>query len=237
MEVRLQMDIEAIRRHLAKPATKFIAGGFRPTHRVEESWLGKVSLYRPNEGIPTNEAGEQMLPYAQFHLPSLPFNHPALADVRVLTLFMSRSFPDEFEPMGKNWVIREYSANEELVCKDLTVAGSFLKAFPLKAEAVAEDYPLWDGGGVPRDIEIAVLELERAGAIESYYDLVTHAYEHKIGGYPSFCQSGVEPDEDYEFVFQISSDAKINLNVVHSGSLMFWKSRTSGDWTVYYDFY
>lgn len=36
---------------------------------------------------------------------------------------------------------------------------------------------------------------------------------------------------------QISSDAKINLNVVDSGSLMFWKHRDSGEWALYYDFY
>ncbi len=65
----------------------------------------------------------------------------------------------------------------------------------------------------------------------------THTYEHKIGGYPSFCQSGVDPGEGFEFVFQISSDSKINLNVVDSGSLMFWKHNETGEWALYYDFY
>lgn len=231
------MDIETIKQRLARPASKFVAGGFRPTHADDESWLGRVFLFRPDEDIPLNAAGEQMLPYAQFYLPALPFSSPMLAGVRVLTVFISAAFPDEFEPMGGNWLIREYSTDEPLVRKELAVPGSFLKPFPLKVEAVAEDYPLWDGGGVPCDLEREVLALERAGHIESYYDMVTHCYEHKIGGYPSFCQSGVCPGDDFEFVFQISSDGKIGLNVVDSGSLMFWKHRVTGEWAIYYDFY
>ncbi|MFP3748177.1 hypothetical protein SB816_34485, partial [Achromobacter sp. SIMBA_011] len=80
---------------------------------------------------------------------------------------------------------REYGPDDVLVRKTLPVAGAFLKPFPLKTENVPEDYPLWDGGGVPSELEDEILKLERAGEIQSYYDLVTHTYEHKIGGYPS----------------------------------------------------
>lgn len=231
------MDIQHIRQRLARPATRFVAGGFRPTFDDKESWLGKVSLFRPHEGIPRNRAGAEMLPVAQFYLPNLPFNSPALDGVRLLTLFVSDPFPEALEPMGDNWLIREYNAEEVLIRKELSVPGSYLKPFALKAEGVAEDFPLWDGGGVPEELENEILELERQGAIESYYDLITHTYEHKIGGYPSFCQSGVDPGDGFEFVFQISSDPKINLNVVDSGSLMFWKNRSTGQWALYYDFY
>ncbi|MBC3882613.1 DUF1963 domain-containing protein [Undibacterium sp. LX40W] len=231
------MEIAEIKKQLAKPATKFSAGGFRPTHSEDESWLGQVFLFREDESIPKNDAGESLLPLAQFHLPSLPFVPLCLKDVRVLTVFISQSFPEPFEKMGCNWVVREYFHQEVLVRKEVRVESSYLKPFPLKAEIVHEDYPLWDGGGVPYDVEREVLRLEKDGEIESYYDLITHSYEHKIGGYPSFCQSGVDPGDGFEFVFQVSSDSKINLNVVDNGSLMFWKHRTSGEWAVYYDFY
>lgn len=231
------MDIQQIQQHLARPAVKFIAGGFRPAGTDEESWLGNVFLFRADEGVPTNKAGQPLLPFAQFYLPALPFTSPLLAGVCVLTVFISNPFPEHFEPMGDNWVIREYGPDDVLVRKTLPVEGSFLKPFPLKAEAVPQDFPLWDGGGVPVELEQAILKLKRAGEIRNYYDLITHTYEHKIGGYPSFCQAGVDPGEGFEFVFQISSDAKINLNVIDSGNLMFWKHVKTGEWALYYDFY
>lgn len=230
------MDIQDIKRQLAKPASKFEAGGFRPTDSLEESWLGRVFLYRPDEEIPTNAEGQPLIPYAQFYLPALPYVSPLLDGVKVMTVFINEPFPDGEERMGENWLIREYTANDELVRKDLSV-DTFLKPFPLKATLVEADYPLWDGGGVPRELELEVLKLEDDGVIESYYDLITHTYEHKIGGYPSFCQSGIDPGDDYEFVFQISTDAKIQLNVIDNGSLMFWKHRATGEWFIYYDFY
>lgn len=41
----------------------------------------------------------------------------------------------------------------------------------------------------------------------------------------------------YEFVFQISTNEKANLNVVDNGSFMFARNAESGDWSIYYDFY
>ena len=79
------------------------------------------------------------------------------------------------------------------------------------------------------------------GVIKSYCDATEHVYGHKIGGYPSFCQSGIgDADgfgDGFKFVFQISSDAKINLNVVDNGCFMFAKNNETNDWSIYYDFY
>ncbi|WP_296263789.1 hypothetical protein [Pseudomonas sp. UBA6562] len=231
------MDIDTLKQRLGRPATRLVAGGFRPTEGVDESWLGRVYLFAPDEDLPLDAAGQPMLPIAQFHLPSLIPPTPSLDGVRVLTLFMSRRFPEPFEPMGDNWLIREYGEHDTLVRKALPVPDSPLKAFPVKPHPVERDCPLWDGGGVPLELEREVLARMRAGEIESYYDLTTHCYEHKFGGFPSFCQAGVEPQEGFEFVFQVSSDAKINLNVVDSGSLLFWRHPQSGEWAFYYDFY
>ncbi|AYN96963.1 DUF1963 domain-containing protein [Pseudomonas sp. LTJR-52] len=231
------MDVPEIKRRLAKPATKFIAGGFRPTGQDDESWIGKVFLYRPDEAVPLDESGEQMLPLAQFHIPGLPFCSPLLSDTYVLTLFMSKTYPEQFETIGRNWLIREYGSHEHLERREESVPVPSLKPFPLRAELVDADFPLWDGGGVPPVLEEELLRLERAGEIESYYDIISHTYGHKIGGYPSFCQAGVDPGEGFEFVFQLSSDAKVGLNVVDNGSLMFWKHEDTGEWVLYYDFY
>jgi uncharacterized protein YwqG len=231
------MEIAEIKRRLARPATRLFAGGFRPSNEIDESWLGRVFLFRPEESIPVDETGAPMLPFAQFFLPNLPFCASQLENTRILTLFMSASLPNPLEEMGKNWLIREYGHNEAVLSKELSSPNSYLKPFPLRAELVVEDFPLWDGGGVPQDIETEILRLENEHEIEDYYDIVSHAYEHKFGGYPSFCQSGIDPGSDFEFVFQISSDAKIKLNVVDSGSLMFWRNSQKGEWRMYYDFY
>lgn len=231
------MDIQEIQLHLAKPAVKFSAGGFRPTHSDEESWLGRVFLFREDEELPRNRAGETLLPFAQLYLPSLPFHSPLLKGVRVLSVFVANPFPEPLEPMGERWLIREYRDDEVLVRKELAAPGAFLKPMPIKAEAVAEDFPLWDGGGIPVEVEQAILDLERSGRIECYYDLISHCYEHKLGGYPSYCQSGIDVGDGFEFVMQIASDAKIGLNVVDGGKLMFWKHRDTGEWALYFDFY
>ena len=74
-----------------------------------------------------------------------------------------------------------------------------------------------------------------------YYEDIadTHSYLHKFGGYPSYCQSGLglAAEENYYFVFQISSDSVANYNVVDSGSLMFFYNEYEDKWVMYYDFY
>lgn len=76
------MDIQEIQRRLAKPALQLIPGGFRPSGSDEESWLGRVFLFREDEELPRNSAGETLLPFAQFYLPALPFHSPLLEGVR-----------------------------------------------------------------------------------------------------------------------------------------------------------
>jgi len=231
------MKIEEIQSLLAKPAIAFETGGFRPTNENDESWIGRVFLFGPNEEIPKDKNGNDLLPLAQLYLSSLPFCVPCLQDIELITVFIAEDLPEEFAKMGDGWLIREYRTIKDLVRKDLKSPDSYIKPFPLKPILIEKDYPLWDGGGVPSDIEDEILALEENGEIESYYDIVTHSYLHKIGGYPSFCQSGVDFGNDFEFAFQISSDEKAKLNIVDNGSLMFAKNSNSGQWAIYYDFY
>ncbi|MCF6350955.1 MAG: hypothetical protein L3J23_08010 [Flavobacteriaceae bacterium] len=52
--------------------------------------------------------------------------------------------------------------------------------------------------------------------------------EHKFEGFPSYCQSGIGIydgfGKGFEFIFQITSGKKINLNIIDSRSLMFAKN-------------
>ncbi len=235
------MTIEEIQEQISKPATKFITGGFRPENTIKESWIGKVFAFYENEGIPTDKNGELMIPLGQFYIPELPFIHQNIADTKLITVFISKEFPECLEEMGDNWLIREYKNIDEIKIKELTNPDSYLKPFPLKPEFVENDFPMWDGGGLSSDMEDEINKLEDDKIIDSYYDITEHTYEHKIGGYPSFCQPGIGDSDGFgtgfEFVFQISSDEKANLNVVDNGSLMFAKNKETEEWSIYYDFY
>ena len=231
------MNVDEIKKYLAKPATQFLVGGFRPTNQIDESWIAKVSLYKESEVLPLDQHGKPMIPLAQFYLPSFPYIPPAVKETKVLTVFMPEELPEVLDPISADWLIREYRSTDDLVVKDIKHPDSELKAFPLRPEFLEKDYPLWDTPDIPSDVEDAILELEDEGEIESYYDIIEHSYTHKFGGYPSFCQPGIDFGDGFEFVFQISSDEKIGLNVVDSGSFLFAKNSKTNEWKLYFDFY
>ncbi|WP_179335441.1 DUF1963 domain-containing protein [Winogradskyella costae] len=239
------MTVEDLKNKISKPVTKFNTGGFRPKNTIEESWIGKVFAYHEDEDIPLDKNGDQMFPLAQFYLPNLPYVHPSLKDTKLITVFVSAEWPECFEDMGDHWVIREYNNLENIQIKNIENSDSFINAFPLHAELDENDFPLWDGGGLSLEDEAEILKLEDEGVIDDYFDITdeitAHIYDHKIGGYPSFCQSGIGDADGFgkgfQFVFQISSDEKANFNVVDNGSLMFAKNNDTKQWSLYYDFY
>lgn len=229
--------INTIKKEIEKPATLFETGGFQPGNKITESWIGRVFAYGADEGIPENSNGRQMLPLAQFYLPTLPFVPDQIKDIRLLTVFMTEEFPDILAESGDNYVIREYRHEEDIIIKELENPNSPLKPFPLKAIVAMDDCPLWDGGGLePRVVE-EIFQLEKSGAIESYYDITVQHYGTKIGGYPSFCQSGITFGEGFEFIFQVASDPKANLTILDGGSFMFARNAETGIWRLYYDTY
>lgn len=234
--------LEQLKQEIARSATAFDVGGFCPLDTLEESWIARVSAYKEDELIPLDDEGREMIPLLQLYLPNLPYVPRALEGIQLLTVFMSYEYPDQLEPMGNKWLIREYRSLDEVVQKTLSNKDSILKAFPLKPRLVTTDYPIWDGGGLTLEQEDRIFEMENSGEIEGYYEeFEGHSYDTKLGGYPSYCQSGIGVDEGYgegyEFVFQISTNEKANLNVVDNGSFMFARNAESGDWSIYYDFY
>ena len=232
------MDLTTLLQEVGRPCTKFEVGGFRPTYEIEESWLGRVSLFLPDENVPIDKHGNQMMELGQFFLPALPYVPASLSDVSLVTAFISPEFEGDSDLMEGCFEIREYPHVDMLVHKETETEtdGSGLKPFPLRPEQAMIDNPIWDGGGLTSTQEDAFLALKRSSQISNYYDVTSHVYGHKFGGYPSFCQSGVDLDP-YEFVFQVASDAKIELNVIDSGSLMFWRHPKLETWKLYYDFY
>ncbi len=232
------MTIEEIKSRLAKKAVEFETGGFKPTYSVTESWIGKVYLYAQDEEIPIDETGKAMYPLFQLCLEGLPFIPKTLSDTKVITVFVSEELPTRLPvaPNGQNWLLREYKQADELIVKDLSHFASPIKPFPLKPVLVEHDYPVWDSGDIPSDIEDAILEIEDNEGI-NYYDMIENHHLHKVGGYPAYIQSGTDFGEGFEFVLQIVSDEKAQFNVVDSGNIYFAKNPKSGEWVFYCDFY
>ena len=154
---------------------------------------------------------------------------------------------------GNGWLLRTYTKDDVLVKNEYLRDDNFCpKAYPLEAKFHAEDYPVWDGGGLDEELEDEICDLsdeydeetdeeKKEEDILNYYDDIanTQTYLHKFGGYPSYCQPGLglEVEKGYNFVFQISSDDVAEYNVVDSGSLMFFYNENEDKWMMYYDFY
>lgn len=229
--------IDEIKKILVKRATGFTTGGFKPTNSYTESWIGRVYLYKEDESIPTDSKGETMLPILQICLDGLPYIPEAVKGTKVLTVFISKDMPSRLSTNGEDWIIREYTENDLLVIKDLSNPSSPMKPFPLKSHLIEEDYPVWDSGDIPPEIEDELVEMEDQEKISDYYDYTECYSGHKIGGYPCYIQSGVDFGNGYEFMIQIASDEKAHLNIIDSGNLYLAKNSQSGDWKLYCDFY
>ncbi|MFT4088123.1 MAG: DUF1963 domain-containing protein [Gordonia sp. (in: high G+C Gram-positive bacteria)] len=228
----MSLQIDEFLPILARPHSALTAGGFRPTGADDESWIGRVFLFRADDDVPLSESGRPLIPLAQLHIPSLPARSDLLDGIEILTVFVSDPLPDPLAPMGPDWVVREYRPGDELVGKDVPVRTP-LKPFPVRVEPGAADHPLWDGGGMPDAVQRRIVEHD---LIDDYFADSSHRRGHKVGGWPSFCQAGEHPGDGFEFVFQIDSDEKVGLNVVDGGTLTFWKHRDDGRWALYYDF-
>ncbi|MFD1874905.1 hypothetical protein [Hymenobacter bucti] len=232
------MSPEEIKTALARPAVAFTTGGFRPTHTATESWLGRVYLSRAGETLPLDARGRPMWPLLQLVPAGLPAVPALLAHTQALTVFVSQKLPVDTKPApnGQNWLLREYQLGEPLVLNELATAASPLQPFPLQAGPPLTDYPVWDGGGADHLVE-EVMALKHRGLVTSYYDLVENHPGHKLGGWPSFCQPGIEFSPGFEFMLQIASDAKAHFNVVDGGTIFLAKNAATGEWEFYCDFY
>lgn len=242
----IKQQIQHIRQQLAKPCIEFITQDFYPANERTQSWIGRVFLCRADEvGKVVDDDGNRLYPLAQFCLSTLPYVPQKLRHLQYLTVFMTQEFPQVFDELGKNgkgWLIREYNKDDVLVEYDFGTGVP--KALPLSANYQPVDFPMWDSQDIADDVLEQILALEPQYPnpadehhLDYHQDIAKeHSYYHKFGGYPSFCQSGIDFGDGYEFMFQISSDDKACFNVIDSGSLMFARN-DKGDWRLYYDFY
>src|ERR1700761_9826351 len=112
------MNIQEIKERLVRKAVRLSPGGFKPAYTENESWLGKVYLFKEDEDIPTGADGYPMIPLLQLNLKGLPFIPAGLENTRTITLFIEEDLPTDLSENGDGWMLREYSADDALVIKD-----------------------------------------------------------------------------------------------------------------------
>ncbi|MFD2907421.1 hypothetical protein ACFSX9_01605 [Flavobacterium ardleyense] len=61
-----------------------------------------------------------MFSLAQIFIPNLSFIDPKLSNTKIRTVFISNEYPECFEKIGENYVIREYDTLEDITIKDLS---------------------------------------------------------------------------------------------------------------------
>ena len=227
------MNITQIKDVLFKRATIFKTGGFRPTEELGESWIGKVLWGKEGENIPSN-----FDPICTLFLDKLPYVPKELVSYQLITIYMDF---DVFNYLSQDNLASFFKINcyRNLdVLQKKNEQSTEIKPFPLTPLFIDNDTPSWeDSGSIDPEIEDEILRLEFENGIEYYDDIVEKIYStHKVGGYPSFTQSGISFGEGYPFVFQISSDEKAQFNIVDSGSFYFFYNKEKHDWIVYCDF-
>lgn len=230
------MDIKQIKGKLFKEATIFKTGGFRPTEELGESWIGKVLWGTEQENIPS-----QFDPIFTLFLNDLPYCPEEIKHYQLITISLNFAVFDHLvDPdLSPFFKINCYTSLEEL--QKINAQSTLISPFPLTAEYIKNDTPSWDSGFIETDLEDEIIRLEEDDGqsdFNYYDDIVEEMYSiHKVGGYPSFSQSGVSFGDDYPFVFQISSDYKAQFNIVDDGNFYFFYNKEKDDWIVYCDFY
>lgn len=231
-----KMTVQEIKANLMKEATVFSTGGVRPTNELLESWIGKVAWKKEHEMIPKDVDGNEMNPLATLFLEGLAGVPQSLVGIYLCTVFISPDIFDHLMNLDGYFCVRTYRKEDSLVPCDW-VNGN-IKAFPLVPQAVSNDTPVWDGGGISVEIEDEILRLEDEEDIEYCEDIQEELYSaHKVGGYPAYIQAGGWDEETYEFAFQISSDEKARLNIVDSGRFYFFYCKENQKWELQCDFY
>ena len=228
------MTIEEIKNALRRKAVIFETGGFRPTNELGESWIGAVKWKKVEDTLPKDKDGNEMLPLATIFTENLVVLPKEIENVKLINVYISENVYDHLMDLDGYFMVQVYDSLEGLEPCDWL--NGQIKAFPLKAKEIVDDFPEWDGGMDPK-MEDEIIKHEDEEDIDYYEDIHTEVYSmHKVGGYPAYIQPG-NWDKRYEFIFQISSDEKARFNIVDSGSFYFFYSKELDNWEMQCDFF
>lgn len=231
--------IEEIKMVLRKKAVIFETGGIKPTCELGESWIGKVAWQNPGETLPMGQNNKPMVPIATMFVEESNYIPEALQGIKLITVFMDFEF---WNNLGAGdykdfFEIRTYTSLDNLEKCDYT--SEEILPFPLVAKKVENEFPQWeDLGDSNEPLFDIILKLEKDEGVDYYTDIFEENNScHKFGGYPSTIQGGMCFDDGYEFVMQISSDEKADMNIVDGGNFYFAYNKETKTWRVGCDFY
>ena len=174
------MEVDEIRRKLARKASLMVVGGFRPPADPFASWFGRVRVALPDEAWPAHSE-KPMLPLCQINCMELPYRPAAIADIAFISVFISQGELPYDTPNGEGWMLRNYPTLDHLVETREPDPGGLIKPFPVRWNLCEEDYPCWE------DVEIELPpDME-----ENYNDLCENQEGSKVGGWPSLIQSEI----------------------------------------------
>jgi hypothetical protein len=168
---------EAYRRLNTRKTSALQVGGFRPTFHRAASNFGMTALALPGEPWPEFDARPMMF-VCQLNLASAPSRPPLLAELTLLTFFVS-SLDDPLDREdGSNWILRAYRSLDGLTPLSAPPgAPKIRKGFECLWQEL-DDHPNYD------DPELVPVPGSRRP--RSDFDNVIRT---KIGGYASTIQS------------------------------------------------
>lgn len=225
------MEIEEIKKCLRKEAILFNDESDESDH-----YFGLVPFKLNNEELPKDVDDCFMCPLMQIKVSALDHSLDLLKDIDYLSIFLSLDFMDHLDDLNGYFMVREIKKNEEA---DYSHYPPHPEITPcaLKTSKVDNDYPAWDSNDIVPSIFDAICDLEDSEGVDYESDIVEEMYPtHKLGGYPSYIQGGIELGDDYQFIMQIASDDYRGLQIGDSGIIYFYRNK-KGKWLAHADSY
>jgi hypothetical protein len=204
-----------------RKASVLQVGGFRPTLDPAACNFGKSPLGLPGEEWPTWQS-KPLLFVCQMNLATAPAVPPLLADIRLITFFVTPEPGVLHQENGADWQLRAYTSLEGLVPMVAPAGAPKVgKGFECRWEE-CEDHPNYD------DPEMVI----PAGSHRPRIELENIA-RTKIGGYASTIQSApwwghTDHPSNPKYCLQINSEEKAGLIWGDGGTIYAARGTESG---------
>ncbi|MCT4565006.1 MAG: DUF1963 domain-containing protein [Maledivibacter sp.] len=206
-------------------------GGFRPTENMR-SWFGGNFLTASGKDWPKDDDG-YMLPIIQIYVPDVPNGANIFGETHLIQVFLNNSsLPTKFEAKnGEGWLIKEYNSISELKVTKAPDEANVYKTFPIAwIQKENPDFPCWEESWEYLDMT----EINESDELtKRFFNDYGSSEKTKIGGYGAYIQS--PPSNEYEYIFQISSEEKPKFMVADNGSFYILKSKKTKDWHLHWD--